>query len=332
MKTASSLIRIIVTAGIFAGLTACDRDDVVPESPTAPKPDAAALRQWFDNSTENRTQHFILNSSLGGYLIADEGTILQFSASAFTNENGDAVTGNVDIEFIEVYDRASMILTKRPTNGKTTDGKISTLVSGGEFYVNATQNGSQLKLKSGFTIVAPTENTGNIDHAVNVFEGEVTCDSLDCDLLWVENDDGGIDVGELQIGGDLTTAYYVFQTKFGWTNIDRWYNDPRPKTTIFIDVPEDFDNTNCAVYIAYDDEPTALASFDMYDDENQLFTEHYGLIPIGLKVHFIFVSMIEDEIHYAIQPATIVENHVEVIEEVKSITEDELVDLIKAIP
>jgi hypothetical protein len=332
MQTASSMVRIILIAGIFAGFTACDRNDVVPDLPAAPKPDGEALHQWFENSTENSTQYFTFNSSVGGHLTGDEGTILQFSADAFTKENGDAVTGDVDIEFIEVYDRASMILTNRPTNGKTTDGKISTLVSGGEFYVNATQNGSQLKLKYGFTIVAPTENTGNIDNAMKVFEGETTCDSLDCDLIWIENDDRGIEVGEFQTAGGMTTAYYVFQTKFGWTNIDRWYNDPRPKTTIFIDVPENFNNTNCAVYIAYDDEPTALASFDKYDDESELFTEHYGLIPIGLKVHFIFVSIIEDEIHYALQPATIVENHVEVIDEVKSITEDELVDLIKALP
>jgi hypothetical protein len=86
------------------------------------------------------------------------------------------------------------------------------------------------------------------------------------------------------------------------------------------------------VYLAYDGEPTALASFDMYDKDKKLFTEHYGLIPIGLKVHFIFVSIIEDEIHYAIQPATITENHTEVIGEVESITEADLIKLIDDLP
>ena len=75
-----------------------------------------------------------------------------------------------------------------------------------------------------------------------------------------------------------------------------------------------------------------LASFDTYDNDKKLFTEHYGLIPIGLKVHFIFVSIIEDEIHYALQSATIAENHIETINDVKAITQEELVDLVDALP
>lgn len=82
----------------------------------------------------------------------------------------------------------------------------------------------------------------------------------------------------------------------------------------------------------YDGEPTALARFDKFDRETGLFTEHYGLVPIGLNVHFILVNMIEDELHYAIQPATITANHVEVFSKVESITEEELVQRIHDLP
>jgi hypothetical protein len=206
------------------------------------------------------------------------------------------------------------------------------LISGGEFYVNATQGGEQLTLKAGFTIVAPTENTGKIDEEMNLFNGEINCEGDDCDLVWQEVNDRGIQIGEFQTTGGFKTAYYVFQSEFGWTNIDKWYSDPRPKTKIFVDVPDGYDRSNCAVYMAYDGEPTALASFDTYDDEKKLFSEHYGLIPIGLKVHFIFVSIIEDEVQYALQSATISENHVETIDDIKAITQEELVTLIHALP
>lgn len=330
MKTTSFLINMLVPSLLFMCMTGCDEEEAA--IPDSPKPNAEALQTWFETSVENQTQHFTINAALGGNITGDHGTIIQFAPNAFTALNGDAITGNVDISLIEVYDRASMLLTKKPTNGKKDDGSISTLISGGEFYVNATKDSTQLKLKAGFTIVAPTENTGEIDQDMRKFDGEIICEGNDCNLIWEEDADREIEIGEFQGTGGFKTAYYVFQSKFGWTNIDRWYNDPRPKTTIFVDVPDGFDNTNCMIYIAYDNEPTALASFDRYDKDKKLFTEHYGLIPVGLKVHFILVSIIEDEISYAIQPATITENHIEVIADVNSVTEEELIDLIDELP
>jgi hypothetical protein len=296
------------------------------------KPNGAALNNWFDEAIANRTEYFTIDASIGGHIKGEKGTRLEFSANTFSTLSDEVVTGEVKIELIEIYDRATMLLTNKPTNGKKNDGNISTLISGGEFFVNATQEGRQLKMKSGYTIVAPTDNTGNISDEMKLFNGEIKCIENDCDLIWNEQQDRGVDTGEIQDTGGMTSAYFVFQTKFGWTNIDRWYNDPRPKTTIYVDVPDGYDNTNCGIYLAYDGEPAALASFDKYDIEKNLFTEHYGLIPVGLKVHFILVSIIDDKIHYAIQPATIAENHVEVIDIVHPITEEQLVDLIHGLP
>lgn len=329
MKTTRFLVNLLASSFLLVSIIGCDENENIPESP---KPSAEALHEWFEASVDNQIQHFTKDAAVGGNITGEQGTIIKFSPNAFTTLNGDAITGNVSIELVEVYDRASMLLTKRPTNGKKGDGTISTLISGGEFYVNATKDGVQLKLKTGFTIVAPTENTGEIDQDMRKFDGEIACEGNDCDLIWKENENKGIEIGEFQTTGGFKTAYYVFQSKFGWTNIDRWYNDPRPKTTIFVDVPEGFDNKNCMIYVAYDGETTALASFDRYDDDKKLFTEHYGLIPVGLKVHFILVSIIEDELHYAIQPATIIENHIEVIADVNSVTEAELIELIQDLP
>lgn len=331
MTTTNSVARLLLTGLLFASLVGCDNDE---PTPAGPKPDAAALIEWYNAGAESKLQHFSITASTGGTVTGAQGTRIEFGANSFLTESGAAVSGTVDIQLIEIYDRASMLLTKRGTNGKTDDGKISTLISGGEFYVNATQNNDTLKLKSGFTIIAPTDNTGGIQEQMKLFDGVLECEGDNCNLVWEELD-RGVQVGEIEGTpgtGNWKTAYYAFQSKFGWTNIDKWYNDPRPKTTIFVDVPEGFDNTNCTVFLAYEGETTALASFDKYDQDKKMFTEHYGLIPVGLNVHFIFVSIIEDEVHYAIQSAKIVENHVENIAELESITTEELVKLVNKLP
>jgi len=314
---------------LFLSIAGCDEDT---SGSLVSQPDQVALSNLFIDGINDRTQNFTIYAATGGNIAGEKGTIVKFGGNAFQKLNGDAVNGSVDVKLIEIYDRSTMLLTKRPTNGKNEDNKVEMLASGGEFYVNATQDGIQLKLVSGYTIVAPTSNTGEIDQDMRMFSGVENCVGDDCDVTWEENKDRGIEIGEFQTTGGFQTAYYVFQNHFGWTNIDRWFNDPRPKTTVYIDVPEGFDNSNCAVFIAYEGEPTALGRFDRYDESSKMFTEHYGLVPIGIKIHVILISVIDDVVHYAVQSATVTEDHVVTIAGVESITEEELIDLIDELP
>lgn len=142
----------------------------------------------------------------------------------------------------------------------------------------------------------------------------------DRDNMWVEGEGSGADV-----------SYTMLTQAFGWTNIDRWYSDPRPKTTIHVSVPEGWDDANSAVYLSYDGEPTALAQFDTYDDETGLFSEHYGLIPIGLEVHIVFVTELEGQWSYAIQAATIEDAHLTTFDAPEDLIETDLAGLTEAI-
>ncbi len=324
---------IIIAIGIsllLMALSSCDDS----ETPAKPTPDAAALQAMTDENIEAKTQHFTIDATTGGQIKGTQGTIVEFPASAFLTAANGVVTGTVDIELIEIYTRSSMLLTQKATIGKKDNGDKDVLISGGEFYVNVTKDGNVLKPESTYTIIVPTNNTGGPDVEMNMFNGVEECENDTCNMVWVEQKDRKIEIGEFQDVGGVFSAYYAIQSKFGWTNIDKWYNDPRTKTTIFVEVPEGYDNTNCALFIVYDGEPTALGRFDKYDDETNRFTEHYGLIPIGLNVHIILVSIIDDEIHYAMKGTTIVENHIEVISDsdLHTITEEELVTLIDDLP
>jgi hypothetical protein len=317
---------LVILAHIVVLLTACEDEKPVLV------PDGAALDAFIESNIDEQTQTFTLDAVTGGNINGSHGTVVQFQGNAFQTLNGEEVTGVVSIDLIEVYSRANMLLTQKPTTGKLDDGTHAMLISGGEFYVNATQDGNQLKPVAGYYILAPTGNTGGAQEGMKVFTGVEECNGDDCNNVWVEEKDRGMEIGQIQNTGGVVEAYFCFQKTFGWTNIDKWYSDPRPKTTIFVDAPEGYNNTNCAIFLSYDEEPTSLARFDTYDEETGLFSEHYGLIPIGLKVHFIFVSIVNDEIHYAIQGAEISENHVEVIGELKTITEEQLIEMIGKLP
>ncbi len=306
----------------------CDKS----EAPVKPKPDGAALQALTSTNIQTQTQRFVLDATTGGSIKGSKGAILQFPANGLLTTAGVAVSGNVDIEFIEIYSRSSMLLAQKPSVGKRSDGNKEMLVSGGEFYVNVTKDGSALKPNGGYSIIVPTSNTGASTAGMNLFNGVEDCVDNVCNLVWQEQDaTRGIEVGQFQNVGGVYSAYYAFQNKFGWTNIDRWYSDPRPKSTIFVEVPEGYNNSNCAVFIAYSGVPPALGRFDKFDDKTRRFTEHYGLIPIGLNVHIILVSMAENKISYAIKNVTITENQVVVINEVKTVTEEELIKLINVL-
>jgi hypothetical protein len=332
MKKRNYLVTLFIGCALALTNTSCNDDD---SKPTTLKPGPTdAVNPLFEENRDDLKQQFTLNISTGGDVKGEQGTKVRFYPNSLTKLNGDAVTGEVSVELIEIYRKSDMLLTKMPTRGLNEEGDIALLISGGEFYVNATQNGEQLKVASTFVILAPTEMTGGDDTDMKVFRGAEECDNDGCEVIW-EKQDRDMNIGKEQDGtavGGVQSVYQVFQSQFGWTNIDRWYSDPRPKTTIFVDVPEGYDNTNCAVYLSYDGETSALALFDTYNSTTELFTEHYGLIPIGLQAHFIMVSVIEGQWYYAIRPATITANHVETFTTLQPVTEAQLTTLIDALP
>ncbi|MEO8933353.1 MAG: hypothetical protein ABI295_03525, partial [Xanthomarina sp.] len=130
------------------------------------------------------------------------------------------------------------------------------------------------------------------------------------------------------------SSYFVIFDNFGWTNIDRFYNDPRPKTTINIAVPTGYNHMNSGVYLSYDGEDTGLAQLDTYDPITGLFSEHYGQIPIGLNCHLIFVTEADGNWRYAIKAVTIAEDGSSTfsLSETSVVTESELILQINNLP
>ena len=315
---------LLLSAVLF---TSCDEknDDYTVDRATADE-----FNTIKDAALEGITQNFKFNAEDGWInLTSENGVSIGINGNSLTL-NGNPVTGEVDLEFVEIFNKGTMLVTNKPTMGIIPNGDQAMLITGGEFFINATQNGANLELGSNIELVIPANLTGGVDNDMILWEGNIDENG---DLAWDELDRENpkdADAG-LFVEGEV---YYAYFGSFGWTNVDRFYNDPREKTTILVAVPEGYNNTNSAVYLSYDGEGNSLAKLDTYDASTKLFSEHYGQIPIGLECHVIFTTEESGNWKYAIQAATITENGIITITESQTavVTEAQMVAAIEALP
>lgn len=291
---------------LFLALTvfaSCDNNDTEDSNIILP-PSAAAFKGINEAGIKKNTQNFTITAASGVVSFTSaKGVKVNINGDCLT-KNGVPVTGAVAIEYIELFDKGNMLITNKPTMGITADGKKNLLISGGEFFIKATQNGVELKTTCSINMMVPTALTDGVDNTMTLWTGVIDDKG---ELAWREAKDANGGKGGVQAEGN---NYYVTFGNFGWTNVDRFYSDPRPKTTILADTPDGYDNTNSAIYLSYDGEgQNALAKLDTYTAEG-LFSEHYGQIPIGLACHIIFATEDNGQWRYAIKAVTTTANAV----------------------
>ena len=291
---------------LLISFVSCDTSDGDDQNIILP-PTASAFKSISEKGLKKNTQNFTITAGTGVVtLTSAKGVKLTLNGDCLT-KNGNPVTGQVEIEYVELFDKGNMLISNKPTMGVMPDGKKSLLISGGEFFIKATQGGVELKTSCYMNLVVPTALTNGLDNAMILWDGVIDERG---ELAWEQpkpNADGTGGKGGVQGEG---ANYYVTFGKFGWTNVDRFYSDPRPKTTLLVKAPEGYNNENSAVYLSYDGEGTnALAKLDTYTSAG-LFSEHYGQIPIGLKCHVIFATEANGQWRYAIKAVTVAANDV----------------------
>ncbi|WP_340152550.1 hypothetical protein [uncultured Marivirga sp.] len=299
MKSLKNLFAISLMAMVlFYG---CNNDDevneIVPDE-IIEAPSKEEFRQLQTTAIEAIIQESQFEAEDGIEFQSEKGVTLRIFQGTLTL-NGEPVSGPVDLEFVEIFNAGSMLTTNKPTMGLKEDGSKALLISGGEFYVNVTQNGQQVDVTNHMQLVVPTDLTGGADQDMKLWTGQIDENE---NLTWEEDRIGADGAGNLFVEGD---QYFSFLSDFGWTNVDRFYNDSRPKTTLEVVVPTGYNIENCSVYLYYDGEPNALAQLDTFNEGSNSFSEHYGQIPIGLEMHVVFVTEENGEWKYSIQPQTV---------------------------
>ncbi|AWG20556.1 hypothetical protein FFWV33_02915 [Flavobacterium faecale] len=304
-----------------------------PSEPISTIATTESFAKAHDLALKGQTQKFIVTAGVGPInLTTPNGIAITINGNKLL-KNGQLVTGPILIEYIELFDKGRMLVTNKPTMGLLPNGDQKMLISGGEFFVKASQNGVALTTSENMTLLVPTALTNGADQDMTLWTGNLDDTG---NLIWAEgvaldlDGSGLVRVGQLTVDQD---NYTISIPGFGWTNVDKFYSDPRPKTTILVGAPNGYSNTNSAIYLSYDGEGSnALAKLDTYT-AGGLFSEHYGQIPIGLACHIIFVTAENGEWKYAIKAVTIQENAIYQFTDLDTVTatEAQLIAAINAI-
>ena len=197
-----------------------------------------------------------------------------------------------------------MLATNIATMGEMVDNNRKIMKSGGEFYIEASQGGVQLVSTGIIEFLVPASLTGGVDNDMVFWNGNINDPD---NLFWQQP--VGVPGPNTGVVGFNQLGYTVSFGNFGWTNIDRFINDPRPKTTLLATVPVGYTSGNSSVYMSVDGEGTnQLAKFDTYNPSTLQFSEHYGQIPIGLECHIIFATTENGMWRYAIKGVTTTAN------------------------
>jgi len=296
-------------------ITSCSKDDdafePIEENPFTP-PTAAAFKALQENAFNNLKQIATFNAEDGITFESEAGVTLTIWGNCLSL-NGDPVTGAVELEFVEVFDRGNMLTTNATTVGKDENNEMEQLISGGEFHIKAFQNGEELDNTCGMMLSVPTAITGGEVPGMGPFVGEI--DEND-NLVWLpQNTEFWVNPGQ------GSPSYNAFIENFGWFNCDVFVADPDPKTQIQIAVPQGFDNNNSSVYLARVGQTSSLAFL-------------YGEFPIGLEAHIIFLSEHEGNFRYAIQTITVEDGQqvIFTIEETSIASLEDLTQIINDLP
>jgi hypothetical protein len=293
--------KLIVFLAIIS-LISCSMSDSNQTFPTA---------QSFSNlqleALNSVTQNFTMTAEDGlATFLSANGVTIRINGTGF-RKDGNVVTGLVDIKFSEIFDTGKMLTTDKTTMGKQTNGQMALIISGGEFYINATQGGVPLTIVSPIQLTIPTSLTGEPNTAMLLWTGQEPTASSNM-LGWIKTNSGAAGTFGVSVnpGAGQNIAYYnATLPGFGWFNVDSFYTDARPKTQIFATVPNGYNGMNAAVYLHYNGQKNSLMKFDTFLNNTNRFSEHYGQIPIGLECHVIFVTEDNGKWRYSIKPITV---------------------------
>lgn len=280
------------------------------ESPTPVKGEnSSAIGAFFSNNRVEHTQSFTVNSSQYQTVKGVNGTVIRFAPNTFVTSSGQAVTGDLKVELLEVLDKSSML-----TNGVATESNGEMIISGGELKLTVSQNGENLVVANGLNGPAIYVPTNQSDPNMDLFVGN---EDDNGDVTWTITDSlninsttgDSLNFSDSSVVWDYPEYYYFdFNTpNLGWINCDFFWNNPDQKITVNAQASEaKFTMENTVFYIVYDNYNSVGGMAD-YDNDG-IFTQ--GEIPVNLDITIVAISEIDGQFHYGELGATTVDDQV----------------------
>jgi hypothetical protein len=241
-------------------------------------------------------QTYTVDGSTGGSFISPQGTTVTIPANAFLTQASVPVTGNITIQFKDIYTKSDMLLSDKAT--MTTAG--NPLKSGGEFFIKAIANNSALKLASGkkITVNQPASLTGGLD-TINKqlpFIGKDTATTG-----WITAAQDSVN----HLAGGYIFSLYNFNTPVdsgSWCNSDNAsYFSTYTQTTLTL-IPNNY--VGIQVFLIFKNISSMVHVY--YDPIS--FNFPYNYAPLGLQCTLVAVGVKNGALYSSFVPITIGSN------------------------
>jgi len=283
-------------------MSACKKESDNDSSP-AVKETYASIDDFIKRNM-SPLQTYLINEDLGGSFITPQGTAVTIPPNAFTKSSGAAVSGEVTIQFKDILKKSDMVLNNKPTI--MTNGQL--LVSGGEFYIRAIQEGNTL-------IIAPGSN---VDVALPI-PASATPDTSMFPLAVIDTTSAGNTGNTTQslywqyynANASLYTmantyVYSIFQftppaTSGSWHNCDHPLPGSTNTTTITMhnDQAQTYFMGQISAYLIFKDLNSGIQLFRSGENFNYIYA------PCGEQCTVVSYAIKDGELYASFTPLTI---------------------------
>lgn len=277
MRATKRFLTTATISGILIlGLFSCKKDEETPDTGQVGSSSETKVSEYL-NSREKSAETFTITTTSTQSVTTAEGTQVTIPANAFTDLNGNPVSGEVTFKVTDIYKKSDMIKSQKPT---ISDGQV--LISGGEFNFSAqTSTGETLKLDEGVYISVQTPvSSEDADNDMQLFIGE-------------EDENGDFNWDEA-FGDSLSTAnrsYFFNIDSLTWINIDKFYD--ATNTTLTINLSDGAVTNKAVTYVVFHNiNSVIIVSETKSTDKNTYETT----IPLGESVTVISLAEVDNKL------------------------------------
>lgn len=231
-----------------------------------------------------KTQTFSFDPGYAQTITGTNGTLVKFLPNSFNDASGNLITTTVVLEMKEILTKGDMIWADLPT-----DCYSEVLESGGEFYLNASSNGTKVFLNQDFQMIVPVSNaTVNRDSMQLFIQAMPVPDSP----VWVP----AVPIVPVNLDASQTNYDFYFNS-LEWINVDVFWGTglARVDMPININIPvEQYLNTKA--YAVFKDINSVLKAHATESNEHNVYW-----VPEGQEVTIVVVSMDEEQFYLGLK-------------------------------
>jgi len=285
---------LLLALSVATIMTNCKKD----EQPEQTASDNYSSLAQFYSEKAPKMQYYTINAITGGTFTTPQGTVVNIPANAFKTKMDNTVSGDVTIEFKDIYKKSDMLLANVPT--VTLWG--APIKSGGEFFIKAVQNNESLKIASGKKI-----------EVIQPLNGMAADSGM---LPMILAQDTAAWSGWEVTGADtviITATNYIFNLYQFNTPIDSgsWCNSDNPtffnnyqQTTLTLNPLDDLESYHPDVFLVFKDINCMVHLYR----STTAFPYYYA--PIGLECTAVALGVKDGKLYSAFVPITISSNKI----------------------